>query len=378
MFLSATGRASGFKISCIRNKYAAAVSRCGKRGRNAGKLAVIPLGAMIEADLTKELIFLTRAGLSKLFKEEVALAGNGLEHRGKNVEVQQQRSAAGQVFTEVQVNNAYRGNDARQRDTVDLTRRRNYRQAVLHRISVDLEHGSCIAPQAQAGSGRILAIDFLDHICDIPQAKRLGCHCLGVGSDSRNETTGLVDLAVIGGLVIYAVNEGVLDIGIDLHHLCSNLKIELVHGVSLLIGNIDAAQSAHVRLLCIRDAYAFLKDLSNVRFLLTSYYSRIGRSKRCGLADSRLSTATGSKLLTGNKLNVIGCLCSAAYNRRQRSSGVALVKKHSGVVKYPKTCSKSICHNWFSPLFILNLRLRLSFKARVIRSRRKISGLLRV
>lgn len=60
----------------IGNEHAAAVNGSGEIGRDTGEPTVIPLRAVVKADLTKEPILLTSAGLRQRLKDEVALAGS--------------------------------------------------------------------------------------------------------------------------------------------------------------------------------------------------------------------------------------------------------------------------------------------------------------
>ena len=102
---SLTRRTTG-EVSRIRHIHATAVSGSGELGRDTGKLTVEPLRAVVKADLTKELILLTSAGLRQRLKEEVALAGDRLINGSQNAQVQQQGSTGRQVLAKVQVDNA--------------------------------------------------------------------------------------------------------------------------------------------------------------------------------------------------------------------------------------------------------------------------------
>ena len=299
---------------------------------------------MVKTDLTKELVLLTGTGLRQSFEEEVALAGNGLEHRSQNAQVQQHGSTGGKVLTEVQVDHTDGSDHAGQGDTVDVTGGGNHGQTVLNSVSVDLEQGHSVTPQAQAIGGSVGTVNLLHHVSNVPQAEGLATHSGGVGGDSSHQTTGLVDLGVRSGLVELTVDEGVLDVGVDLRHLRRHLKIQLVHGVGLLTSDIQARQSTHVALLGIGNADRLLKDLSDIGLLSTGDNRSIRCSQRSSLRNSGLRTAAGGVLLTGHELDMIGDLGSAADDGGQRGAGVALVKEHTGVIQHSEAGSQSISH----------------------------------
>ena len=299
---------------------------------------------MVKTDLTKELILLTGTGLCQSFKEEVALAGNGLEHRSQNAQVQQQGSTGGKVLTEVQVDHTDGSDHAGQGDTVDVTGGGNHGQTVLNSVSVDLEQGHSVTPQAQAIGGSVGTVNLLHHVSNVPQTEGLATHSGGVGGDSSHQTTGLVHGSVRGGLVELAVDEGVLNVGVDLRHLRRHLKIQLVHGVGLLTSDIQAGQSTHVRHLPVGNAHRLLKDLSDIGLLLTGDNGRFGSGQRSSLRNGGLRTAAGGVLLTGHELDMIGDLGSAADDGGQRGAGVALVKEHTGVIQHSEAGSQSISH----------------------------------
>nr|DAR68137.1 MAG TPA: hypothetical protein [Caudoviricetes sp.] len=325
-----------------------------------------PLRAVVKADLTKELILLTSADLCQRLKEEVALTGDRLINGSQNAQVQQQSSTGRKVLAKIQVDNADGRDHAGQRDTVDVTGSGNHGQTVLNSVSVDLEHGHSVTPQAQAIGGSVSAVNLLHHVGNIPQAEGLGSHRRSVGSDCGNQTTGLIDLGVISGLVVDTVNEGVLNVGIDLHHLGGNLKVQLIHGVGLLTRHIDTAQSTHVRHLPVGNAHRLLKDLSHIGLLRTGHNGSVRGGQRSTLANSRLSAAARGELLTGHELNMVRGLGTTTDDGTQRGAGVALVKEHTGVIEYPETHSKLICHSKNSPLLFFRLRFRFGLQAGVV------------
>ena len=299
---------------------------------------------MVKTDLTKELVLLTGTGFRQSFEEEVTLAGDGLEHRSQNAQVQQHGSTGGKVLTEVQVDHTDGSDHAGQGDTVDVTGGGNHGQTVLNSVSVDLKQRGSVTPQAQAIGGSVDPVNLLHHVSNVPQAERLATHGLGVGGDRLHQPPGLVHGSVSGGLVERAVNEGVLDVGVDLRHLCRHLKIQLVHGVGLLTSDIQARQSTHVALLGIGNADRLLKDLSDIGLLSTGDNRSVRCSQRSSLRNSGLRTAAGGVLLTGHELDMIGDLGSAADDGGQRGAGVALVKEHTGVIQHSEAGSQSISH----------------------------------
>ena len=299
---------------------------------------------MVKADLTEELILLASAGLSQLLKEEVALAGNRLEHRSQNAQVQQHGSTGRKILAEHQVDFANGSDHLGQSDTVDVTSIGNHSQAILNGIGVDLEQGHSVTPQAQVFVRSVLTVNATNHVGNVPQAESLVVHSHDIGSDSRHQTTSLVGSSIVGGLLVHAVDEGVLNVVVDLDDLLSHLKIQFVDGISLLIGDIHARQSTHVGLLGIGNANGLHEDLSHIGLLRTSHNGGFGSGQRSGFADRRLRTATGGILLTGHELNMIGDLGTTTDDSGQRGAGVALIKEHTGVIQNSEAGSNLICH----------------------------------
>ena len=112
---------------------------------------------------------------------------------------------------------------------------------------------------------------------------------------------------------------------------------------------VDTAQGTHVGLLGIADADSILEDLCDIGLLSASHDRRIRCSQGCGLRDRRLCAAAGCVLLTCNKFNRIGGLCSATDQTGKGCLGIALVEEHTGVVKDTKTCSKYVSHRLKPP-----------------------------
>nr|DAF89601.1 MAG TPA: hypothetical protein [Siphoviridae sp. ctZD11] len=344
---SLTRRTTG-EVGRIRHIHATAVSGSGELGRDTGKLAVIPLGAVVKADLTEELILLTGTNLGKRLQEEVTLTGNRLINGSDHIQVQKQGRTSRKTLAKIQVDNTDGSNHTGQSDTIDLPSGGNHSKTVLHSVSVDLKQSHSVTPQAQAIGGSIGPINLLHHVGNIPQTKGLACHSGDIGGNSLHQSTGLVHGSVRGGLIVSSLNEGELNVPVNLLHFSCNLKVQLIDRVSLLTCHIQAAQSTHIGLLGIGNAYGLLKNLSHIGLLSPSDNGSVRGSQGGGFADSRLCASAGGVLLTGHELNMIGGLRPAANDGRQGTTGIALIEEHTGVVQYSKTGSKNICHKSFS------------------------------
>nr|DAZ57951.1 MAG TPA: hypothetical protein [Caudoviricetes sp.] len=371
-FLSGNG--SAFIVG---NEHTPAVLGSGKALSDAGELTVIPLGAMVKADLAEELIFLTGTGLSQRLQEEVALAGNRLVNRGQHIQVQQQGRTSGKTLAQVQIHNADGSHHTGQRNAVNLTGSGNHGKAVLNGVSVDLEQRGSVTPQAQAIGGSVGTVNLFHHVGNVPQTKGLAAHGLDIGGDSGDKTTGLVHSGVTGGLVVDAVDEGVLNITVHLLHLSGYLEVQLIDGVLLLVGHIQAAQGAHVGLLGIGNAHGLLENLSHIGLLLTGHHSSVRGGQRSSFGNRGLRAGAAARvLLTGHELDMVGGLSPAADDRTQRTPGIALVEEHTGVVQHTEAGSKNIRHD-NSPLLVLRLGLFLGFQASVVSDSSEIAVLLR-
>ncbi len=313
---------------------------------------------MVQSNLPEKLIFFTRAGLRKRLQEEVSLAGNGLVNGRNYIKIQQQRRARREAFAKVQVDHAQGGHDGGKRNAVDLPRRRNHRQAVLYRVRVDLEHGHGVAPEAQIRGGRVGFVDLFQHIRDVPQAKRLGFHGGYVAGNGSHKAPRLVNRRVRGRLCVHSVDEGEFDIAGHLLELRGHLKVQFIDGIGLLICNIQAGQSAHIGLLCVRNANGFLENLGDVGLLFTGGHSGVRGGQGSRLADGRLcAVASCGVLLTGDELDVIGGFRTGTDDAGKGHAGVSTVEEHTGIVQYAKAGCECIRHKKSSLL-----RFRLDFR----------------
>nr|DAH92279.1 MAG TPA: hypothetical protein [Caudoviricetes sp.] len=362
----------------VGNEHAPAVLGSGEALGNAGELAVVPLRAVVKADLAEELILLTGTGLRQRLQEEVALAGNRLVHGSDHIQVQQQSGASGKTLAQVQVDHADRSDHTGQGNAVNLPGSGNHGQAVLNSVSVDLEQRGSVTPQAQAIGGSVGPVNLLHHVSNVPQAEGLAAHGLGVGGDRLRQSPGLVYLTVLGGLVVGTLNEGELNVPVDLLHLRRHLEVQLIDGVGLLVGDIQAGQGSHVGLLGIGDADSLHENLRHIGLLGAGDDADLGSGQGGGFADRGLCAAASGVLLAGHELNMVGGLGSAADDGGQGAAGIAFVEEHTGVVQYPETGSQSIGHKSISPLLVirLSLGLSLSFQAGVVGHGGEITVLL--
>ena len=295
---------------------------------------------MIQTDLTEQLVSASRTCLRKFLKEEIALAGNRLNDRSDYVQIKKQSSSCRQVLTEVQIHLAKRSDQRGKSDSVDLSRSGNDGKTIRSCVRIDLHQSGGIAPQGKSGSRSISVRDHLHASSDIPHTESLACHRNCVRGDRLNQTSGLVHGRIGGSLVVSAVDEGILDVSVDLLHTSSNLKVKFADRVCRLIRNVHTGQSTHVGHLGVGYTDSLMEDLCDIGLLRPSDRRRSRSRQRCGLRDRRLRSTTGGVFLSGNELYVICSFNSATDDGGQRSINISFVEKHTGVVQY----SKALCY----------------------------------
>ena len=98
-------------------------------------------------------------------KEEVALAGYRLKYRCDNVKVEKKSRTIRYISTKIEIYVSERCEQSAQVDTVDRSVGRYYRKTVLSRVSVDLVHRGCVAPEDKTTDGCVCLIDEFESLC---------------------------------------------------------------------------------------------------------------------------------------------------------------------------------------------------------------------
>ena len=231
-------------------------------------------------------------------------------------------------------------------DTVHGSVGRNDGHVVLGCVFVQHQQSVSVYPQGKVVDRCAGLVYFLDGFSDIGNTEVCagGDRIVYVGRDCRYKPSGLVSSSIVSSLLVYTVDECVLDVVGDLLSLDAYLEVQFGNRIGYLIGNVDAGQGTHIGLFGVRNAYRLVEDLGHVGLLLSGSYGSIRCGQRRSLGDLRLSACFYCVFLTGREFNVVRGFYSASDCGRQRSSGVALGKQQTAVVQDSKTGGKFICH----------------------------------
>ena len=253
---------------------------------------MIELAAPIKTKLTVNLILVGSTALCKALKEEVALARNRHINRSADRRINDNRSTIRQEGVDKKSDCSERSDKSIDLDTINLTARRNDRHSVHLTICVELHYVDRLEHEYKTINRSVLG-KLTENFCNYPVCE-FGTLC--VYGDRRNsvyDTLCLIGNIIVSTILIYTIDECVLDILCKSFHSNSHLEVKLVLRISLLTCDIHTGKLVHRTLLCIGNRKCFLENLTYVDVLRTCNETRIRSGQRSGFCNSRLRiTAT--------------------------------------------------------------------------------------
>ena len=294
---------------------------------------MIPFSTEVKTKLTVNLILVCCTALCQRFEEEVTLTRNRHINRSAYGRITDNRSSIRQEGVREKSDRSERCYECVDLDTVYFTGSRNDSHAVGLTISVQLHYVDRLEHEYKTINRSVLC-EKAKCFCNYPVCEFCA---LCVDSDRGNsvyDTLCLIGNIIIFAILIYTIDECVLNVLCKSLHSNTNLEVEFVLRISLLTCNINAGKLVHRTLLCIGNGKCFLENLTYVYILGTCNELCVRCGQRSSFSNSRLRrTATDLVDQRSRELEALRCSGLTTNKRGERSSSVALRKEQTAIVQ---------------------------------------------